>query len=272
MSAPARDDLADIMRYYEGNAEAERCLRQRLEYCITQCLLAHYLPKSAHILELGAGAGNYTLELAERGHRVTAVEPVPSLAGTLRRRAAEQGLGSRVSVCPVDARDLAGVEGPFDAALVMGPLYHLQSADERRLLLTEVRRRLAPGGIVLAGYLTRIGFVARVMYQQAGGIGQLRGGLEAMIRDGFDPNHPRDGTFRGYFCHPEEIAPELASAGLEPRAIHCQDPAIGAVDEIFNLQAPELQRQWLEILLPLTAHPSSWGSGRSLLAVASVPR
>lgn len=46
------------------------------------------LPTGARVLEIGAGTGKATVAFARRGHRVTALEPGPSLAAVLRRNVA----------------------------------------------------------------------------------------------------------------------------------------------------------------------------------------
>lgn len=46
------------------------------------------LRRGVRVLEIGAGTGKATVSLAERGYRVTALEPGPSLAAVLRRNLA----------------------------------------------------------------------------------------------------------------------------------------------------------------------------------------
>lgn len=53
-----------------------------------------------------------------------------------------------------DARDLSVDSGTFDIALLLDPLYHLSSASDRRVALTEVTRVLKPGGVLFAAGLS----------------------------------------------------------------------------------------------------------------------
>jgi len=49
-----------------------------------------------------------------------------------------------------DVRNLQPVtEGGFDAALLMGPLYHLVREADRKLALQNVFARLKPGGVIV---------------------------------------------------------------------------------------------------------------------------
>jgi SAM-dependent methyltransferase len=57
-----------------------------------------WLPRVGQIAEVGAGTGRLTMELAERGQRVVAVEPALPLRRILRRKLAAAGHGDRVRV------------------------------------------------------------------------------------------------------------------------------------------------------------------------------
>ncbi|MFD5214814.1 methyltransferase domain-containing protein [Microbacterium sp. NPDC058345] len=63
-------------------------------------------------------------------------------------RGAGAGAGVRASVA--DARELPFADAAFDAALLLGPLYHLASSTDRRAALREAHRVVRTGGHVLA--------------------------------------------------------------------------------------------------------------------------
>lgn len=78
------------------------------------------------VLELFAGAGHLSLALAERGHRVVAVESEPHAAGWLRENALAAPYADRLT--PLRARvgtaaidDICGDHGPFDVLVVDPP-------------------------------------------------------------------------------------------------------------------------------------------------------
>ena len=77
-------------------------------------------PRS-HVLDSGAGAGGAALELARRGHRVTAIDASMAMVARIRQRASAAGLP--VEALPMDGQDLAFSDASFDAALsVLGSL------------------------------------------------------------------------------------------------------------------------------------------------------
>lgn len=100
------------------------------------------------VLDLGAGTGRVTLDLAQRGHALTALDSDPELLDELARRAEEGGL--EVRCIRGDARSLPETE-PF--ALAIAPMQFLQimgGPAERGRLLGGVADGLAPGGVFAA--------------------------------------------------------------------------------------------------------------------------
>jgi len=101
------------------------------------------------ILDLGAGTGRVSLDLAAAGHDVTALDRDPALLAELGRRAAERGL--EVATVPADARGPTALRDRF--ALVIAPMQLVQimgGPAGRAALLATVSASLAPGGAFAA--------------------------------------------------------------------------------------------------------------------------
>ncbi len=142
------DDISDIASYYNRNVigESSRLGRHQLEHDLTWRYLRRYLPAQGKLLEIGAATGGYTVGLAQQGYSVTAVDISAALLENCRQRLAEAGLEQQVRLVLADARDLSSVaERDFDAALLMGPLYHLVLEADRMMALREVYARLKAG-------------------------------------------------------------------------------------------------------------------------------
>jgi SAM-dependent methyltransferase len=101
--------------------------------------------RPARILDVGAGTGRVSLDLARAGHHVTALDLDPELLGALAERA---GAASVRTVCE-DARSFGLDRRDFDLCLVpMQTLQLLDGSPERVALMACARAHLRPGGLL----------------------------------------------------------------------------------------------------------------------------
>ncbi|HEY1236829.1 MAG TPA: methyltransferase domain-containing protein [Solirubrobacterales bacterium] len=103
---------------------------------------------SGPVLELGAGAGRVTLDLAGRGAEVFAVEHDPDLISRLESELAERGLAAEV--IGADLSSPADLHLPAPAALAIAPLHLIQILDAaaRPAVLGRLPELMAPGATV----------------------------------------------------------------------------------------------------------------------------
>ena len=85
------------------------------------------LPAGAHIVEVGAGTGLYTLPLAEVGFRVTAVDLSAGSLDELKKAAEVAGVADRIDVVVGDIRDVVPIDA--DCVSFLKVLHHFESAD-----------------------------------------------------------------------------------------------------------------------------------------------
>ena len=99
-----------------------------------------------HVLELGAGLGAATQELALRSPRVTSLEYDHAFAATLGARLN----GSNSAVIQADAAELPFADTTFSSVIAILMLHHLRSGELQDRAFAEICRVLRPGGVFLA--------------------------------------------------------------------------------------------------------------------------
>jgi glycine/sarcosine N-methyltransferase len=142
------DDLADhyhlIFENWDASiarqAEALRLIVER------ECGPAGTL----RVLDCACGIGTQALGLAKLGFRVTASDCSPRVVARVRAEALQRGLDVHSHVA--DIRDLSVVpEADFDVVICMdNALPHLENTEEVVRALREMRKKLWPGGLLMA--------------------------------------------------------------------------------------------------------------------------
>ncbi len=267
-----------ILRYYELGLERDRLAdpRRTLEYLRTLTILERHLPPApARVLDLGAGPGRYSLALAERGHRVTLIDPVPLHLDQAREAAREARL-ELTHIGPGDARDLTRwPTASFDAILLLGPLYHLPDAAERRRVWEGVARLLAPGGVAVAAGVSRHYTAWEMLSKNKLDLPGAEELLEEHWSTGLHQNpagEPAQWT-TAYLHTPRELAAEPAAAGLGVEALlMVEGPAKLLPDLAERMTRPRERDRLLHILATLEAEPSVLGTSEHLLVIARASR
>lgn len=263
------DDVDDIAAMYDRDSadEDQRLMRHQLERDITWRYLDDYLPPEGSILEIGAATGRYTLELAKRGYAVTAVDLSSRLLEKCRKRIADEGLTEKVRLVVGDARNLGEVAPEeYDAALLMGPLYHLVEQEDRQTAVSETRKRLKPGGIIFSTFITRLGILGDLLKRLPQWI-EDQAEVRSIIEQGSNPKNPRSGEFRGYFADVSEVSLLHESLGFETLIVAGVEPAISADDESYNRLEGKQRELWLDLLYEVSSRKSTLGASRHILYI-----
>jgi ubiquinone/menaquinone biosynthesis C-methylase UbiE len=262
----------EIRRHYESEiAEADRLGRGAglLELVRTQEIIRRHLPRlPLEILDVGGGTGVHATWLADDGHSVHVIDPMPShveqaslLAGSRRRVTATVG----------DARRLAVSDGSVDAVLLLGPLYHLTERDDRVLALTEACRVVRPGGLVFVAAISRFASLLDGLSREFLTDPRFRAIVERDVRDGQHRNPDRVPHWftTAYFHHPAELPEEASDAGLDCVEVVGVEGVAGWFNALFDQWDDAAHRDAILFAArAIEAEPSLIGASAHLLLVA----
>ena len=267
----------EISAHYELGLEADRLATWgRIERERTMALLERHLPPPpARVLDVGGGPGVYALRLARAGYEVHLVDPVELHVAQAREASAGQPGAPLASAETGDARALDAPDGSADAVLLLGPLYHLPDAGDRRRALAEARRVLRAGGVLAAAAISRFaatidGLLKRHLEDPA-----FEAILEAGLRDGVhrnpDPAARPEWFTTAFFHRPDELA-EVRAAGFALDALVAVE-GVGALlaDAGAWLDDPVLRGRLMRAISRVEAEPALLGASPHLLAIGVAP-
>lgn len=142
-----------LREFYEIHCDEDARLTSRhgmVEFLTTMRYIERYLKQGGKVLEIGAGTGRYAHALAQKGYAVDAVELLEHNIEGFRRNTRPD---EPVSVRQGNALDLSDFgDHTYDITLLLGPMYHLYTAEDQRRALTEAIRVTKPGCVVFAAY------------------------------------------------------------------------------------------------------------------------
>ena len=142
--------LIDFYNHYdEDNRLALKC--GMVEFLTTMHYIEKYLRRGDRVLEIGAGTGRYSHALARKGYAVDAVELVEHNIEVFRKNILPN---ENVTITQGNALDLSGFpDNQYDITLLLGPLYHLYTKEDKRRALQEAIRVTKPEGVIFAAYV-----------------------------------------------------------------------------------------------------------------------
>ena len=268
------DDTGDIRQFYDDSVEKEdtRLGRHQLEHDMTWRYLDKYLPRRGKILEIGCATGAYTIPLAKRGYHVTAVDFAAKEVELCREKVKGEHLEKQVTCLVADGRDLADItENDYDAALLMGPLYHLVLEEDRRTVIQQAFKHLKSGGLVFSTFVSRYGIWNDIISKLPHYI-ELQKDVHSVIFEGKDADLAyQKGNFRGYFAAPEEIIPMHEKIGFK-KIVLAGIEAGGVRDEPYNSLKGKRRDMWLDLLFSISTQPSIIGASNHILYIGEKER
>jgi ubiquinone/menaquinone biosynthesis C-methylase UbiE len=268
----------EIADYYGRRGERDRLLvgRGELERIRTQELLARHLPAPpASVLDIGGGAGVHAFWLADLGYEVYLLDPMPDHIEQALEDGAQPGVPALASVRLGDARHLEFTGESADVVLLLGPLYHLTERAERVQALQEARRVLRPGGLLYAAAISRFASLFDSLHSRLYDDPEFMRVVGQDLRDGQHRNPSAQPRFftTAFFHHPDELAAEVAEAGLAlVELAGIEGPGHWVVEDFDAVWAESAGREHILAAARAVEHePALMGLGPHIMAVGRKP-
>lgn len=252
--------MKELIDFYGKFNEEKRLLNPygQVEFRVTM----HYISaligdrKELSILESGAATGRYSLALAEMGHHVTAVDIVPYNIGILKQKAERMGI-STCEAYVADARNLKKVPGDSqDLVLLLGPLYHLFSTEDKVAVLKEAKRIVKKDGFILAGYIMNDYAVISFGFKE-GKLFETR--EKGTLSDDFKVKNRSEDLF-SYDSLPD-LEIYNREAGLSRVKILSQDGAANYMRKELNEMSEEMLSEFVRYQISVAERPDLLGAG-----------
>ena len=229
--------------YYNNYDEEGRLLSRhgQVEYLTTMKYIQECLAQFPEptILEVGAGTGRYSVTLAKQGYRVTAVELISHNLELLKSKldGSEQ-----ITAIQGNALDLSALQdASFSLTMLLGPMYHLYTREDKLKALFEAVRVTKPGGYILVAYCMNEPTVIQYVF----GMNKLREvmGLNMLTPDWHCISEPKD-IFE--MVRTEEIAALDAELPVERIKLIATDGATNYKREYIDEMDDETFSKWMD--------------------------
>ena len=232
----------EIFDFYNGGAEIGRLENGlgMVEFYRSKEIISRYIDKACVVYDIGGGVGKYSEWLAENGHTVTMVELAPAAV-----EYAVKNMKTPYTALAGDARDTHLPDSSADAVLIMGPLYHLQSREDRNRALGEAYRVLKSGGLLIAAGISRYSTAVWALSKYGGENNFIDDDIYLdMLRREIDTGvhiRPKEYPFfiaDAYFHTTDELEREMRDNGFDVIGHHAVEGSVWLV--------PKLDEKWRE--------------------------
>jgi len=248
----------------------EERLADQVQFAIHLHYLRECLRPDDRVLEMGAGRGRFTRELAALCDRVVVADVSPDKLQLNRRNMTAMGLDSRIeSWVECDMAKLQGVfeDNEFDAVVCYGgPLSYV--FDRRFRALSELVRVTRPGGVLLLSARSLFGTVHESLPRVLSGDPRVN---REIIRSG-DIGPDKVGVARNFLhaYRSGEFRDAIEDAGATVEVLTASECVSATWGDLVGpwQEDPEVWDHLLEIELEACREPGCLDMGSHIIAVA----
>lgn len=254
----ASNDTALVQEIYRRSDESARLSKSKaaeVEFHTTIRYIEKYLAKGSKILDIGAGAGAYSLYLSRKGYDVSALELSEDNIRAFKNKLTAN---DHIALVQGNALDLSQYEDhSFDIVLLMGPLYHLHSKNDKLRCIYEARRVCKETGVIFFGFISNDIVVLTMQQAHA----------DYLLNGAYDKNTFKLYDFPFVFHTLPRCRELLKEAGVKILHEIATDGVSELIQDTINALDDESYQQYLKYHFYLCEKPECLGMSNHLLFI-----
>jgi ubiquinone/menaquinone biosynthesis C-methylase UbiE len=250
-------NIDEFYKSYDEDSRLEKDNVHKCEYIISRYWIDKHLKKDIKILEIGAGTGRYSINLANEGYNITSVELLKYNFDILNSKIRDN---MNIKTYLGNATDLSMLKDEtYDLILCLGPLYHLQKDDIEKCIY-EALRVAKKGAILFFAYLpSNFAFVKAINETP-----NYLTDYESEYKNNFNLIDSND---RFLFIEPDEIEKIMKNCGVE-KINHVTTNGISRLikDKVNSFSEKEFN-VWIDYLKHTSDNTNQLGYGQNSLFI-----
>ena len=252
------DDVELVQEVYQRYGEDSRLNKSqaaRVEFLTTVRYIEKYLTPGAKILDVGAGAGEYSFYFARKGYHVSALELADANIAAFRAKMAND---DTIDLVQGNALDLSRYESDsFDVVLLFGPLYHLHEEADKLRCIEEAKRVCKPDGKIFFAFISNDMVILTMQQCQD----------DYLMNGDYNKETFRLDDFPFVFHTPDHCRELLGKAGIQICHEVASDGASELLQDLVNGLDEASYRQYLRYHFYICEKPEFLGMSNHLLFV-----
>ena len=253
-----KDEIEQIQKTYEIFNEDTRLNRSkaaRVEFLTNVKYIEKYLSQGDSILDVGAGAGEYSFYFARNGYKVSALELTDVNIKAFRAKMREE---DEIDLIQGNAIDLSAYrDNSFDVVLLFGPLYHLHKECDRQKCISEAKRVCKDDGMIFFSFICNDMVI----------ITELDYDKDYLSGNTYDHDTFKVEDFPFVFFTADACRKMLKDGGIEIKHEVASDGFSELIEERINSLDDESYAQYLKYHFYICEKPEFLGASNHLLFV-----